>query len=79
MNQEAIVEQVSKSAVKIPKSVCELMHIDPVELERSPRSVPFMCEGEIHRAIERQMKILDVEAVVRRTIEDSIDRLTGRV
>ncbi len=79
MNQEAIVEQVSKSAVKIPKSVCELLHIDPAEFERSRPAISFMGEGEIHRAIERQMQGLDVEAVVRQAIRDSLDRLTGRV
>jgi hypothetical protein len=80
MNQSALVEAVSKSAVKpeilsalgipTPRAACGFAAA-PV--------VAFTPEDELHRAIERRIAAFDFEAVANHAIAAGIDRACGRV
>ena len=71
MNPAAVVEAVSKSAIK------------PETLKRFGIEVPppiaFTPESELHKAIDRRISALDFEGLARRVIADGIERARGRV
>jgi hypothetical protein len=82
INQNALVEAVSKSAVK-PEALKQL-GIDVPEpptcgLAPLPAPIPFTSEQEIRDAIERRIASFDFEAAARRAISDGIDRVCGHV
>jgi hypothetical protein len=82
INQNALVEAVSKSAVK-PEA---LKHLgidvrEPLTCESAPPPAPiaFTSEREIRHAIERSIGGFDFEALAKRAICDGLDRAHGRV
>jgi hypothetical protein len=82
INQNALVEAVSKSAVK-PQALKQL-GIDVPEplacgLAAPPALIAFTSEGELHQAIERRIASFDFEAAARRAISDGISRVCGHV
>jgi hypothetical protein len=71
INQNALVETVSKSAVK-PQALKQL-GIDvpePIASPTLPAPIPFTSEREIRQAIERRIARLDFEALATRVIDD---------
>src|SRR5262249_45446662 len=82
MNQSALVEAVSKSAVT-PEILKQLGIEVPAPpacgLAEPPAPIAFPPEREIHQAIERQIAAFDFEAVAKRAIADGLDRFRGRV
>jgi hypothetical protein len=81
INHNALVEAVSKSAVK-PEALKQLGIEVPVPSPSAlapPAPIPFTSECEIRQAIERRIAQFDFEAVARRVISDSLDRACGRV
>ena len=80
INQAALVEAVSKSAVK-PQALKQL-GIDvpePIASPTLPAPIPFTSEREIRQAIERRIARYDFKALATRVINDGIDRACGRV
>jgi hypothetical protein len=80
MNQSALVEAVSKSALSA--DILNALGIDvpptPCALAAAP-AVAFTPEAELHRSIERRLAAFDFEAVANHTIAAGIDRARGRV
>jgi hypothetical protein len=79
MNQSALVEAVSKSAVK--PEILQALGIEPPPPAcglATESVVPFTPEAELHRAIERRIAAFDFEAVANRAIAAGIDRARGR-
>ena len=74
MNQNALVEAVSKSGV--PPGRLRGLGIEPpvpaVAEGPPPRVVSFTPEAEIHWAIERRVTALDLEALARRAVHDGV-------
>jgi hypothetical protein len=82
INQNALVEAVSKSAVK-PAALTQL-GIDIPEppacgLAAPPVPIAFTSEREIRQAIERRIEAFDFQALAKRAIADRLDRSRGRI
>jgi hypothetical protein len=82
INQNALVEAVSKSAVK-PEALKQF-GIDLPEpaasgLAAPPTLISFTSEREIRQALERRIGGFDFEGLAKRAISDGIDRACGRI
>jgi hypothetical protein len=82
INQNALVEAVSKSAVK--SEALKQLGIDVPDPPACasavlPTPVAFTSEREICKAIERRIAGFDLEVVAKRAITDGVDRVRGRV
>ena len=85
VNQDALVEAVSKGAVEMTDDLARAMGLDAA-LFKAPRPtpspspvVPFVTLAEAEAALERQVKAIDFDALTRRAIESACDRARGRV
>ncbi|HXG12257.1 MAG TPA: hypothetical protein VNK04_21055 [Gemmataceae bacterium] len=87
--QNAVVESVSKG-LRLPEPfralLAELFQIDPEALSASAtartlggRIIPFTPLEEIEKAFRRRLAAIDLEALVRRCVQESLDRARGRV
>jgi hypothetical protein len=77
-NQNALVEAVSKGQVELPGELCAALGFEraaPAE----ERIVCFTPLEEVERAVRRSVERIDFDALVRRVIEDALDRARGRV
>ena len=77
-NQDALVEAVSKGALELPAEVRSALGL-AAPAAPAPRLVPFTPLAEVERAVRRQVERVDVDALVRRAVQDAIDRARGRV
>ena len=80
MNQSALVEAVSKSAVKA--AALRLLGVKLAESTArgvTPRVIPFTPEAEILRAVERRLLAFDFKALAKTAIANGIGRTRGRV
>jgi hypothetical protein len=80
MNQAALVEAVSKSAVK--PEILQALGINapgPACGMAADSVIPFTPEAEIHRAIERRIAAFDFEVVAMKAVATGIDQARGRV
>jgi hypothetical protein len=73
INPSALVEAVSKSAIKP-----EILQRFGISLP-PPLTVAFTPESEILKSIERRIGAFDFEGLARKAIADGIDRARGRV
>lgn len=73
MNQEALVEAVSKSAIKGKMA-------DRFKIETpATRIIPFTPFEEIEKAIKRSMSKIDIDAILTGATNDTIAKMTGRI
>jgi hypothetical protein len=80
MNQSALVEVVSKSAVR--PEILQALGIAPPPPAcglAAESVVPFTPAAEIQHAIKRRIAAFDFEAVANHAIAAGIDRARGRV
>jgi hypothetical protein len=77
-NQDALVEAVSKGAVELP---CEMRQVLGLADRPLPAAatIPFTPLEEVERALRRQLEGVDLDGLVRRAVEDALDRARGRV
>jgi hypothetical protein len=82
INQHALVEAVSKSAVK-PEALKQLGIDVPnppdQRLVPPPAPIAFTSEREMRQAIERRIAGFDFEGLAKRAVSGGIDRACGRV
>jgi hypothetical protein len=85
VNQDALVEAVSKGAVELTDELARAMGLDAA-LFKAPRRgaspfsvVPFITLAEAEEALERQVKAIDFDMLTRKAIESAWDRARGRV
>jgi hypothetical protein len=82
VNQHAIVEEISKGT--FTPDTLKGLGIE-VELPKPPDPPPpaspigFTTEEEIQRRVTKALKSIDLDAIQKRAIQDTIDRLSGRV
>ncbi len=82
MNQQALVEAVSKSGLppaRLKQWGVAIPEPPPDPTQPPPLVVPFTPETELHRAIERQIAAFDFAGLARRAIAEGVDRARGRV
>jgi hypothetical protein len=85
VNQDALVEAVSKGTVELTDELARAMGLDAALLKvpqpmPSPLSVvPFITLAEAEAALQRQVKAIDFDALTRTAIETAWDRTRGRV
>lgn len=81
MNQDALVEQVSKGAIDLPKSLLKAMGLDDSLFQKqapvAPPGLPirFTPLAEIEKAMLHKINQLDVTAI----FDETINRMRGRV
>ena len=89
-NQSALVEAVSKSAVKLPLEWAELFRVDEKQAppsvpvlglpETSPPPTPaFTTVEEIDRIVKSRIDGLNLGQIAEKAVQASLDRLRGRV
>ena len=84
VNQDALVEAVSKGAVELTDELARAMGLDAALFKAplpvsSPSSVPFVTLAEAEAALQRQVKAIDFDMLTRKAIESAWDRARGRV
>jgi hypothetical protein len=76
-NAEAVVEQVSKSNIKVPRQWL------PEGTEKPPQKqqpvIPFISFSEIEYAVERAMQQINTHAITEAATREAINRLRGIV
>jgi hypothetical protein len=81
--QNAVVESVSKGlhlAGPVRALLGELFQIDPDTLRSGETpTIPFTPLEEIEKAWQRRIAGIDLNALVHRTVRESLDRMRGRV
>jgi hypothetical protein len=77
-NQDALVEAVSKGAVELAPELRQVLGL-PEPPAPATRALAFTPLEEVERAVRRQVEGLDLDAVVRRAVQDALDRARGRV
>lgn len=83
MNQDAVVEQVSKGIVT-PNMLKALKLPLPQPKESSPLVVqggpiPFTTEAEYQKAIDRRLAAVDTEKMVQEAVQTQWRKMLGRV
>ena len=85
VNQDALVEAVSKGAVELTDELARAMGLDAA-LFKAPRRgaspfsvVPFITLAEAEAALQRQVQAIDFDMLTRKAIESAWDRARGRV
>jgi hypothetical protein len=84
VNQDALVEAVSKGAVELSDDLARAMGLDAA-LFKAPRPIPspsrlaFITLAEAEAALQRQVKAIDFDALTRKAIESAWDRAQGRI
>ena len=84
MNQDALVESVSKGAVELPDAFLAALGLDR-SLFAAPRptppgaAVPFTPLAEVAKAVEQHLAAFDLAALVQKAVEEVYDRSRGRI
>jgi hypothetical protein len=81
-NQDALVESVSKAGLDLPADFLQAMGLDPsliVPKPTPPAAVPFTPLAEVEKAVQQRLAAIDVEALVRKTVQEVYDRSRGRI
>ena len=84
VNQDALVEAVSKGAVELTDELARAMGLDAALFKAprpvpSPSVVPFVTLAEAEAALERQVKAIDFDALTRNAVESAWEWARGRV
>jgi hypothetical protein len=78
VNQDALVEAVSKGTVEVPGVLLEALGIEPAGVRTEP-SRPFVALAEVESAVAQALAAIDLEAIARQAVAEAIDRRRGRV
>jgi hypothetical protein len=77
-NQDALVEAVAKGTLSLPEPLLRVLSVpEPTAPTALPRS--FTPHDQIERAVGCLLASADLESLVRRTIDDVVARLCGRI
>lgn len=82
VNQQAVVEQVSKGLIEVPKDILEQMGVKlPEKAPPNPGSpvVPFTEITQVKKAFERQLAAIDCDKLAHSILNDRLDKIRGRV
>jgi hypothetical protein len=88
MNQDALVEAVSKGSVDIPLDLQKAMGIDPAIFKAPEPAPPLVSPGmvksftmlsEIEAAVQSAFKGINFEEITRKAVEEVFNRRQGRV
>ena len=87
--QQAVVEAVSKSAVRLPEEFVKAMGLDPAmfaapamppaDAEEPPRISRFTPLEEIENSLYRKIKALDFTVIAEHAAQQALSKLAGRV
>jgi hypothetical protein len=78
-NQDAIVEAVSKSKIKVPKEWLPEIKDPPQGPPKNSEIIPFISYTEIENAVERALHGINIDTIARAVTKNAIDRLRGAV
>lgn len=82
-NHEALMTEVGKSQLDIPDDMLEAMGLDPVVIKNARRNtapvVTFTPLEEYERRIRKEIDKIDVQALTRTAVQNTLDRIRGRV
>jgi hypothetical protein len=79
VNQDALVEAVSKGTVEVPGVLLEALGIEPPGVKSALPTTPFVALAEVEVAVAQALAEVDLEAIARRVVAEAIDRRRGRV
>jgi hypothetical protein len=81
VQQQAVVEAVSKSAVPaIPPAMLEALGLDSALFRPgAERPIAFTPLEEVEKAIHRRLAAVDWDELARRAVGETLDRIRGRV
>jgi hypothetical protein len=89
VQQNAVVEAVSKGAVKLTDELAKALGLDPVRPSPSPAAVTttdplptvsrFTPLEEIEKSISRRIGNINVQQIAEAAAQEAIDRIRGRV
>jgi hypothetical protein len=80
VQQQAVVEAVSKSAVPaIPPLMLTALGLDSALFQPAAKALAFTPLEEVEKAIQRQLAAINFDGLARRAVQETLDRLRGRV
>jgi hypothetical protein len=79
VNQDALVEAVSKGTVEVPIVLLTALGIDPAGPASEPPGRPFVALAEVETAVAQALAEIDLGTIARRAVAEAIDRRRGRV
>ena len=86
VNQEALVEAVSKGSLDLPPDLAKALGLDDTLFRRPPSeprpsrsAVPFTPLTEVEKAVTAAIAAVDFEAITRKAAEAAWERKRGRV
>lgn len=71
-NQHALVEAVSKGQVTVSESLRSALKVET-------RQLPFTSVSEIEQVIQRQLRELDISAMISRCVRQAVEHVLGRI
>ena len=81
VQQQAVVEAVSKSAVPaIPPAMLKALGLDSTLFQpAAPQPIAFTPLEEVEKALQRRVAAVDWERLAERAVRDALDRVRGRI
>jgi hypothetical protein len=80
VQQQAVVEAVSKSAIPvISPAILQALGLDSALFQRPAPSIAFTPLDEVEKAIRRQILEIDFDDLATRAVQQTLDRVRGRV
>jgi hypothetical protein len=85
VNPDAVVEQVSKSALPIPDPFWQAAGIDPARVQKRarpaqlPERIAHTPLAEVEKALQRSLAAVNLHELTQHAIQNALNRVRGRV